>query len=178
MNNLSARPRGYMPHTNRFHFDNIDHTADKAIVAHGRTYREMLESAAAGMFAQQLVLESVPRGRTWRVTAEAESAEDLLVAWLRELLILSEDEEVALCDFRITSFSEWRVEADVWGAPYTHKVHRTGAARQPPGKKTWLIHIKRPNSTIPSSRLPAMSFFSTGSSGSYSIFFSSSTILG
>ena len=56
------------------------------------------------------------------------SAEDLLVAWLRELLVLSESEEVVFCDFTITSFSEWRVEADVWGGPISKKVHRSGAA--------------------------------------------------
>ena len=47
-----------------------------------------------------------------------------------------------------------------------------------PGKNTRLTHSNRPSKTTPSTRLPTMSFFSTGSNGSYSIFLSSSTILG
>src|SRR5207248_6913517 len=41
-----------------------------------------------------------------------------------------------------------------------------------------LIQISKPSSTTPSARLQPISFFSTGSSGSYSIFFSSSENLG
>lgn len=112
----------------RFRFDEIEHTADKAIIAYGATFAEMLESAAAGMFAQQVDLETVPRKIQWSVRAVGDSPEDLLVAWLRELLLLSEDQGVALCDFKITRFSEWRIEGEVWGGSYSPQVRRTGAA--------------------------------------------------
>jgi len=112
----------------RFRFEEVEHTADKAIVARGKSFEEMLESAAAGMFAQQVDLKSVPRERKWELSAEGESAEDLLVAWLRELLVLGEQEGVALCDFRISDFIEWKVKAEVWGGEYSEKVRRTGAA--------------------------------------------------
>ena len=111
----------------RFRFEQIEHTADKAIAAHGKTFEEMLESAAAGMFAQQVDLATVAKEQEWTVAAKGESAEDLLVAWLRELIFLSEREEVALCDFKINSFSQWEIEAEVWGGGYNEKVHRAGA---------------------------------------------------
>jgi SHS2 domain-containing protein len=117
-----------MDQTGRFRFENVDHTADKAIVAYGATFEEMLESAAAGMFAQHVELASVSRDRSWRIFVEADSAEDLLIAWLRELLLLSEGAEITLCDFSVTFLSEWRVEAVVWGSSYTGEVLRTGAA--------------------------------------------------
>jgi SHS2 domain-containing protein len=115
-------------HIGRFCFENIEHTADKAIIAHGDTFEKMLESAAAGMFAQQVDLTAVPKTRNWTIAAEGDSAEDLLIAWLRELLILSERENVALCDFRVWEFQEWQIKADVWGAPFSRKLKRTGAA--------------------------------------------------
>jgi SHS2 domain-containing protein len=112
----------------RFRFEIIEHTADKAIIAHGETFEGMLESAAAGMFAQQVDLTAVTKQRNWTISAEGDTAEDLLVAWLRELLIVSESENAALCDFRVWEFSEWRIKADVWGAYYSRKLKRTGAA--------------------------------------------------
>ncbi len=116
-----------MQQIGRFRFEEIEHTADKCVVAHGASFAEMLESAGAGMFAQQVDLTTVPREKKWAVSAEAESAEDLLIGWLRELLLLAERESVALCDFRILEFAEWKVKAEVWGGGYTEKVHRTGA---------------------------------------------------
>src|SRR5437016_7844179 len=47
-----------------------------------------------------------------------------------------------------------------------------------PGKNVLLIQISRPNRATPSARLQPISFFSTGSKGSYSIVLSSSEILG
>ena len=120
--------QGKLVQVGRFRFEVIEHTADKAIVALGESYPEMLESAAAGMFAQQVELENVPQARRWTVMAEGDSAEDLLVAWLRELLFLSEDENVSLGEFKITKFTEWQVEGEVWGSDYTPAVKRTGAA--------------------------------------------------
>jgi SHS2 domain-containing protein len=120
-------PEGEVEQIGRFRFEQIEHTADKAIIAHGDTFEEMLESAAAGMFAQQVDLAAVPKKRKWNISAQAESAEDLLVAWLRELIFLSERESAALCDFKIIEFSQWRVEAEVWGSEYTAEMNRTGA---------------------------------------------------
>ncbi len=116
-----------MEQIGRFRFESLEHTADKAIIAHGETYEAMLESAAAAMFAQQVDLTSVPEEREWTVSAEGESAEDLLVAWLRELIFLSEREEAALCDFKILDFSQWKLRAEVRGGGYSEKVRRTGA---------------------------------------------------
>jgi SHS2 domain-containing protein len=120
-------PEAIMRRVGRFRFEQIEHTADKAIIAHGATFELMLESAAAGMFAQQVELSTVARERRWTIVAEGDSAEDLLIAWLRELLILSEREEVVLCDFKITSYAPWKLEAKVWGGGYGEKVRRTGA---------------------------------------------------
>jgi SHS2 domain-containing protein len=117
-----------MQRVGRFAFEVLEHTADKAIVAHGETFEQMLESAAAGMFAQEADLTTVLPEQSWEVEAESETEEDLLVEWLRELLLLSEREEVVLCDFVIQSFSPWKLKAKVWGSKFAEGVQRTGAA--------------------------------------------------
>jgi len=117
-----------MEKVGRFRFETIDHTADIAIVAHGDTYQEMLECAAAAMFAQQVDITTVPKEKSWGISVSADSAEDLLVAWLRELVYLSENGEVIFCDFKIEEFSEWQITGKVWGSGYSDKVKRTGAA--------------------------------------------------
>jgi SHS2 domain-containing protein len=116
-----------MPQVGRFYFEELSHTADKAILAHGDSFEHMLESAAAGLFAQQVDLTTVPADRSWSVSAEAESAEDLLVAWLRELLLLSEKEGAVLSDFKITSCACWKLTAQVAGSRLTKKIKRAGA---------------------------------------------------
>jgi SHS2 domain-containing protein len=117
-----------MPRIGRFYFEELAHTADKAIIAHGETFEAMLESAAAGMFAQQVDLASVPLTSCWRISAEAESAEDLLVAWLRELLVLSEREDAVFAEFSVKQCAPWKVQGEVRGGKFTDKIVRTGAA--------------------------------------------------
>lgn len=116
-----------MEQIGRFRFEVVEHTADVAVVAHGASFEEMLESAAAGMFAQEVNLETVPRTRKWEVSAKAESGEDLLRKWLDELVVLSEKEGALFCDFNIVKFDEWRVEAEIWGSEATDEMERTGA---------------------------------------------------
>lgn len=116
-----------MPRIGRFYFEELSHTADKAITAHGATFEQMLESAAAGLFAQQVDLATVPAEKSWLVTAEAESAEDLLVAWLRELLLLAEKEHVVFSDFTIKACGCWNLTAEVRGSGDRGKIQRAGA---------------------------------------------------
>jgi SHS2 domain-containing protein len=116
-----------MPRIGRYYFEELEHTADKAIIAHGETFEAMLESAAAGMFSQQVDLTRVPGEINWEISAEGDSAEELLVAWLRELLLLSEREEVVFSEFSIKQFSPWKVRGEVRGSKFTDKLIRTGA---------------------------------------------------
>jgi len=116
-----------MPQIGRFYFEELAHTADKAILAHGDSFEHMLESAAAGLFAQQADLATVPAEKSWPITAEAESAEDLLVAWLRELLLLAEKENAVFSDFKIKSCDCWKITAEVTGSLFHEGIKRAGA---------------------------------------------------
>ncbi len=79
----------------------MPHTADWALRARGRTLAELFVNAARGMYA--LTAEELPAAApfTRAVEVEAASAEGLLVAWLNELIYLTEKEGLVLTGFHI-----------------------------------------------------------------------------
>lgn len=102
-------------------YESLEHTADTGVIAFGSTREELFENAAYGLFDLMYGLESLApeEGRTRRVTVEADGPEELLVAWLGELLFLSESEERAWCRFSIDRLVDDRLEARVAGAPFS-----------------------------------------------------------
>ena len=97
-------------------FEEIEHTADLAIRAHGRTIEELFENAALGLFSLIWATDSVSEFPVSRTLAlEAPDRDRLLHAWLRELLYIHEADDIALGAFRITHLSGGRLEAEVSG---------------------------------------------------------------
>src|SRR3990170_3498525 len=86
-------------------FDILDHTADAAIRAYGQSAEELFENAAQGMFALMFDPGEVPKSERRTFSLQAESAEDLLVSWLRELLFFFETEHIAFGEFHVSSLS-------------------------------------------------------------------------
>ncbi len=82
-------------------YEEEHHTADWALRARGRTLAELFVNAARGMYA--LMAEALPAAAplTRTVEVEAASAEGLLVAWLNELLYLTEREGIVFTAFRV-----------------------------------------------------------------------------
>lgn len=82
-------------------YEEVPHTADWALRARGRTLTELFVNAARGMYA--LLTEeppaAAPVSRT--VAVEAASPEGLLVAWLNELLYLTERERLVFTAFHV-----------------------------------------------------------------------------
>jgi SHS2 domain-containing protein len=101
-------------------FREIDHTADWALEVWAPTLEALFVEAARGMQA----LASAEPGDGPRVqrqiSLQAGDAESLLVSWLQELLYLTEDEGLALDEFRFASLSAELLEAQVTGAPARH----------------------------------------------------------
>lgn len=93
-------------------FETVDHTADLALVVQGRTLSDLFRHAAEGLMAQ-LVHPDVPRRRRTRRrwTLTAPTVEDLLVAWLRELLFAQDVEGLAFMDFTVAVTDETNLTA-------------------------------------------------------------------
>jgi SHS2 domain-containing protein len=102
-------------------FEIIDHTADIGIVAYGKTKREVFINAAKGMF-EIIAGENRDLKENFyaKIKLEAKSLEDLLIAWLNELLYISEVKLVILNKFKIKELSDGQIKAEVGGTKINH----------------------------------------------------------
>jgi len=102
-------------------FEIIDHTADIGIVAYGKTKREVFINAAKGMF-EIIAGEDRDLKENFydKIKLEAKSLEDLLIAWLNELLYISEVKLAILNKFKIKELSDVQIKAEVGGTKINH----------------------------------------------------------
>jgi SHS2 domain-containing protein len=72
-------------------FVEVEHTADRAVTIHGRSWQDLLVNAVHGMNSlMTATLPGGPRNIEKAVELEAFDAESLLVAWLSELAYWAE----------------------------------------------------------------------------------------
>ena len=95
------------------------HTADWELEVWAPDLPGLFEQAARGMASLSGVqLQPAPR-QSRRLELDAIDAESLLVRFLEELLYLQSAEGLAFDVFRL-GFQEWRLQADLEGAPLAH----------------------------------------------------------
>jgi len=106
-------------------FEVIDHTADIGIAAYGADLKEAFANAAYALFSLMIDLEGVGDTICYDVEVTAEDRAELLVAWLNELIYLSEVENVLFKRFEIGELDETRLRASCCGEkidPARHKM--------------------------------------------------------
>jgi SHS2 domain-containing protein len=97
-------------------FEEVEHTADRALRIHGRDLSELFANAAAGL--NSLLLGSVTGDDVSvakRIELEAVDRESLLVAWLSELAFWAETESLIFSRFDFTELSPGRLKAVIHG---------------------------------------------------------------
>jgi SHS2 domain-containing protein len=97
-------------------FEEVEHTADRALRISGINLRELMISAAQGM--TQLMVGNASKISTEiekSIELQAVDAESLLVEWLSELAYWAETEMLIFKKFRITDVSATRLQATVSG---------------------------------------------------------------
>jgi SHS2 domain-containing protein len=82
-------------------YENLEHTADVMIKAHGSTLKECFENAAYGMVDQIVNASSVVPRQEERIEVEADNLEDLLYNFLSEVLFIFDAKHLALVDFAV-----------------------------------------------------------------------------
>ncbi len=98
-------------------YEVIEHTADIGIRSYGRTREELFAHMAQGMFSLIVPPEQVQPRSTVSITATADGWDRLLVAWLRELVVLFDTRHFLGRSFQIQRLDSTRVEAAVQGEP-------------------------------------------------------------
>jgi len=95
-------------------FEEIDHTADVRIRVFGSTAEELFEGAAAGMFSLITDLARVKPVGEIEVRVSADDLLGLMVAWLSELLVLHETQNILLGKFQVR-LDGLALDGKAWG---------------------------------------------------------------
>lgn len=98
-------------------YEQFPHTADIGVRAYGRSLKELFENAAFAMFDIIADLEGLKPAATQDIKLEAQSREELLVAWLDELLYNFYTRSVIFCKFEIDELTDTGLKARVSGRP-------------------------------------------------------------
>jgi SHS2 domain-containing protein len=109
---------------NRYHFEEIEHTADIAIRVRGRDLAELFANAAYGMACQLANSSTLDQTIQHQVELDAYDTETLLVSWLGELLYLGEREECVFINFEMLQVTPTQLRAVArGGAIEEYKAH-------------------------------------------------------
>ena len=98
-------------------YEQFPHTADMGIRVFGKDLKELFENAAFGMFDVIADLEGIKASTEEIVKAHGKAPEELLVAWLDELLYRFCTKDIVYSKFEIEELSEDRIKAKVSGRP-------------------------------------------------------------
>ncbi len=99
-------------------FEELDHTADRALRVYGLDMGQLLINAACGLNSL-LAPEFAPGAARCKVGVQLEAldAESLLVEWLSELAYRAESERLVFDEFELQEVSPTRIRAILWGRP-------------------------------------------------------------
>ncbi len=96
-------------------YEQFPHTADIGVRAYGRDLKELFENAAFAMFDIIADLEGLKAVYEQDFTLSAANSEELLVAWLDELLYNFYTKQIIFCRFDISEISDTGLKARAFG---------------------------------------------------------------
>jgi len=106
-------------------FEILEHTADIGMAVYGKTKREVFVNAAKGMY--NIITEDKREFKenfSHHIKLTAGNLENLLVAWLSELLYLSETKLVVFNRFEIEELSDYQLTGKVFGKRIDQSGHK------------------------------------------------------
>jgi protein archease len=113
-------PSGFHTSHPQIAFEEIEHTADRALIIYGRNLEELLLNAARGLnslLGADADLPSTPKTKSLEL--DAIDAESLLVEWLSELAYWAEAEMLVFSKFDFQNVSPTHVKALIYGSRVT-----------------------------------------------------------
>lgn len=96
-------------------FEPVDHTADLAFIARGKSLAELFQNAALGMMSFLVAPQSVRPDEEDMIEIEGSDLEELLVTWLQEILFRLEVRRRIYGEFRVTRVQPPRLRATARG---------------------------------------------------------------
>jgi SHS2 domain-containing protein len=108
-------------------YDIIEHTADIGIKAYGGSLKELFANSARGLFDIIADLDGLKPSTSIKIKLEAENPEELLVAWLDELIYQFYTKQIIFCAADVKKISDTGIEAEVSGRHIGNKKSRLKA---------------------------------------------------
>ena len=101
-------------------FEEIEHTADRALRIYGRNLEELFINAARGL-KSLMGADEVPDSTAIKksIALDAIDAESLLVEWLSELAYWAEAEMLVFSKFDLQNITSTHVKAKIYGSRVT-----------------------------------------------------------
>ena len=93
----------------------FEHTADVGVKAYGPDLKQAYANAAKGLFSLITDLRSIRTKTSRDIEVTAADREELLVAWLNELIFLFDVDHIVLKKFEITLLNSTGLKARVYG---------------------------------------------------------------
>jgi len=96
-------------------YEIIPHTADIGIKVYGKDLKELFKNSAYGMFDIIADLDGLKSSVTQPIEVKASNSEELLVAWLGELLYNFYTKQIIFFDFDIEQINKTHMSAKAYG---------------------------------------------------------------
>ena len=105
-------------------YEIVEHTADIGIKAYGSTLGELFTNAARGLFDIIADLEGLKPSTSIKIKLESANPEELLIAWLDELIYNFYTKNIIFSEFKISSLTNKKIEAEALGRHIGNKKSR------------------------------------------------------
>ncbi|MGD9301132.1 MAG: archease [Desulfobacterales bacterium] len=102
-------------------FEEIEHTADRALKIYGQNLAQLLRNAARGLNSLMGADEDINATPIKKlIELDAVDAESLLVEWLNELTYWAETEMLVFTKYDLQNITPTHVKALIYGSRVTH----------------------------------------------------------
>jgi SHS2 domain-containing protein len=98
-------------------YEQFPHTADIGVRVYGSTLKELFENAAFAMFDIAADLEGLKSSIEQDIKLEAANPEELLIAWLDELLYHFFTKSIIFFKFDVIYLTDTSLKAKIYGRP-------------------------------------------------------------
>ncbi|UCG01677.1 MAG: archease [Candidatus Heimdallarchaeota archaeon] len=105
-------------------YEYFEHQADIGIRGKGKTLAEAFEQAALAMFEIMVETKDLKIDQPQLVEVEGNDLNELLIAWLSELLFLKDVEGKMFSKFTIESIDKNKLVAKIYGEPIDSSRHK------------------------------------------------------
>ncbi|MFC1752190.1 archease [Thermoproteota archaeon] len=104
-------------------FEIIEHTADVGIQVYGSNLKDLFESAAIGLFSLIIDRGKIQASKSVVIDLKEDNQEELLVAWLNELLFQLSTRLFIPKEFNIDKITENSISAHLQGESFDQSRH-------------------------------------------------------